>query len=237
MQEPKNGAEQGEKVYAALPGDKPLLVRLAEDFAEDCVNARYVKTSTASHARLMEEALRATPAPAAVAVPDGFALVPKRLTREMDEVLAQEGWQWEGLLAAAEAITETEHAALAAAPQAPAAPAEPPQIFESPRGKTLMLAFQEGWARCRDAEFVGEEAENDAFNNSSTLSHCIAEDMLYQPAAPAALPLAAYLCVEESGVIDFEVIPPCTLPPGEYDLYAKSRTTQAAQQTQGGSDD
>ena len=45
-----------------------------------------------------------------------------------------------------------------------------------------------------------------------------------------ALPLAAYLCIEESGAIDFEVLPPCTLPPGEYDLYAKSRTTQAAQQ-------
>ena len=35
---------------------------------------------------------------------------------------------------------------------------------------------------------------------------------------------AAYLCVEESGVIDVEVVPPCTLPTGEYDLYAMPRS-------------
>lgn len=67
----------------------------------------------------------APPAPAAVAVPDGFALVPKRLTRAMERVLTadEEGWQWEDLLAAAEAITEQEYAALAAAPaQAVAVP-------------------------------------------------------------------------------------------------------------------
>ncbi|WP_322737120.1 hypothetical protein [Delftia tsuruhatensis] len=65
-------------------------------------------------------------APAATAVPPGFALVPLRLTRAMDEVLAEEGWQWADLLAAAQAVTEEQYA-LAAAPQAPAqeAPAAP----------------------------------------------------------------------------------------------------------------
>ncbi len=66
----------------------------------------------------LEAMQAAPPAPAAVAVPDGFALMPKRLTRAMERVLSadEEGWQWEDLLAAAEAITEEEYAALAAAP-------------------------------------------------------------------------------------------------------------------------
>lgn len=48
-----------------------------------------------------------------------------------------------------------------------------------------------------------------------------------QADARDALPMVAYLCVEDSGVIDFEVIPPCTLPPGEYSLYAKNRAAIA----------
>jgi hypothetical protein len=78
-----------------------------------------------------------------------------------------------------------------AAPAHPAegVPAQPLQKFESPRAKILMQAWQEGFAACRDAEYVGEEAENDAFNQSMTLNHCIAEDELHatQPAegAPA----------------------------------------------------
>lgn len=62
------------------------------------------------------EVIPLAPATAAVAVPDGFAVVPKRLTQAMDDVLGMDGWQWEDLLAAAEAITEQEYAALAAAP-------------------------------------------------------------------------------------------------------------------------
>ena len=49
-----------------------------------------------------------------------------------------------------------------------------------------------------------------------------------QADARDALPMVAYLCIEDSGVIDFEVIPPCTLPPGEYSLYAKNRAAIAA---------
>lgn len=47
----------------------------------------------------------------------------------------------------------------------------------------------------------------------------------------ARVPVAA-LWVEANGAIDFEVIPPCTLPVGEYDLYAKPK--DAAQAAQGG---
>ena len=53
---------------------------------------------------------------------------------------------------------------------------EPLQIFDSPRAKALMRAFEEGWAACRDAEFVGEDAQNDAFNQSATVNVCLAED-------------------------------------------------------------
>lgn len=67
------------------------------------------------------------------------------------------------------------------------APAEPLQSFESPRAQTLMRAWQEGWEACRDAEFVGEEAQNDAFNLSATVNQCVAEDMIHatRPAPPA----------------------------------------------------
>lgn len=63
----------------------------------------------------------------------------------------------------------------------PKVEAVPLQVFESDRAKTLMKAWQEGWDNCRDSEYVGEEAQNDAFNQSRTLSHCIAEDMLATP--------------------------------------------------------
>lgn len=74
----------------------------------------------------------APPAPAAVVVPAGFALVPSPPTPAMDEVMRELDWQWEDLLASAEAITEQEYAASAEAPQAPAAPAGLPS----------------GWAPC-----------------------------------------------------------------------------------------
>lgn len=61
---------------------------------------------------------------------------------------------------------------------------EPLQAFDSPRAKALMRAWEEGWAACRDAEYVGEEAQNDAFNSSNTLTLCIAEDQ--QLPAPQA---------------------------------------------------
>jgi len=63
--------------------------------------------------------LYTAPQPAAPAVPEGFCLMPKRLTRAMEQVMEEEDWAWESLLAAAEAITEEEHEELAAAPPAP----------------------------------------------------------------------------------------------------------------------
>ena len=94
--------------------------------------------------------------------------------------LRELGFEWDA----------TAEAWLQPAPSAQAAdsvPAEPLQDFESPNAQALMRAWEEGWEACRDAEYVGEEAQNDAFNNSNTLVICIAEDQrLPMPArAPA----------------------------------------------------
>lgn len=53
---------------AADASGRPHVVRLAEDFAEDCIRAGYVTTKADSHRRLMD-AVRAQPAPAASPVP------------------------------------------------------------------------------------------------------------------------------------------------------------------------
>jgi hypothetical protein len=49
------------------------------------------------------------------AIPSGYALVPHRLTKAMNRVLSEEDWQWEDLLAAANAITEEEYQAISTA--------------------------------------------------------------------------------------------------------------------------
>jgi len=59
---------------------------------------------------------------------------------------------------------------------AQSAPTEPPQEFESAQGRALASAWAEGWAQCRDAEYVGEEAESEAFNQSATLAQCLHAD-------------------------------------------------------------
>jgi hypothetical protein len=56
------------------------------------------------------------------AIPSGYALVPHRLTKAMDRVLSEDDWQWEDLLAAANAITEEEYQAISTA--SPTAPIE-----------------------------------------------------------------------------------------------------------------
>lgn len=48
----------------------------------------------------------------AACVPPGFALVPMRLNRAMNEVLSEDGWRWEDLLQAGEAIGEADHEAI-----------------------------------------------------------------------------------------------------------------------------
>lgn len=53
---------------------------------------------------------------------------------------------------------------------------EPTQEFESAQGRALASAWAEGWAQCRDAEYVGDEAESEAFNQSHTLAQCLHAD-------------------------------------------------------------
>lgn len=48
----------------------------------------------------------ASPQVAPAPVPDGFALVPVRMTKAMQEVTDEEGWQWSDVLAAAETVDE-----------------------------------------------------------------------------------------------------------------------------------
>lgn len=66
--------------------------------------------------------------------------------------------------------------------------AVPPQEFESAQGRALASAWAEGWAQCRDAEFVGEEAEHDAFNQSTTLAQCLDADRAAAQVEPSAPP-------------------------------------------------
>lgn len=78
-------------------------------------------------------------------------------------------------------VRETQSAALQQA-------AVPPQEFESAQGRALASAWAEGWAQCRDAEFVGEEAEHDAFNQSTTLAQCLDADRAAAQVEPSAPP-------------------------------------------------
>jgi hypothetical protein len=55
----------------------------------------------------------------AEAVPPGYVLVPKRMTKAMEYVTEQEDWTWGDLLAAAEAITEAEYSEMAQAEAVP----------------------------------------------------------------------------------------------------------------------
>ena len=65
---------------------------------------------------------------------------------------------------------------LAATPNPPTATVQQDSAFESVTAKALERAWNDGWACCRDAEFIGEEAKNDAFNGSDTLARCLAAD-------------------------------------------------------------
>lgn len=72
-------------------------------------------------------------------------------------------------------------AALAASRVPGASPAEPvPKLagspFESYVAQVIHAAFADGWGSCRDAEFAGDEAMNDAFNQSATLGVCLSID-------------------------------------------------------------
>jgi hypothetical protein len=62
----------------------------------------------------------APPAPVEAVVPDGYALVPLRPNAEMARVMAEPDWQWQDVLAAAEAVTEDQYNAIAAPSDSPA---------------------------------------------------------------------------------------------------------------------
>ena len=55
-------------------------------------------------------------------LPDGWVAVPKQMTQEMRDATDAEGWTWEDLLAAAQAITEAEYEEVAASPAQPVQP-------------------------------------------------------------------------------------------------------------------
>lgn len=59
-------APQSTQTQAVNQDDRPFIVRLAEDFAEDCVTAGYVTTKAASYGRLMDEVLSSQTQPRAV---------------------------------------------------------------------------------------------------------------------------------------------------------------------------
>ena len=82
----------------------------------------------------------------------------------------------------------------------------------------LEAAWRDGWEKARDSEGYSQDHEDMAWSN------CNANAQAVDASQSMQLQKAAYLCVEESGVIDVEVVPPCTLPTGEYDLYAMPRS-------------
>lgn len=62
---------QPNQPQAVNQADRPFIVRLAEDFAEECVTAGYVTTKAASYGRLMNEALSTQSQAGAVPLTDG----------------------------------------------------------------------------------------------------------------------------------------------------------------------
>ena len=70
---------QPTQAQAVNQADRPFIVRLAEDFADDCVTAGYVTTKAASYGRLMDEALSTQAQAGAVPLTDGQI---RAMTRE-----------------------------------------------------------------------------------------------------------------------------------------------------------
>ena len=123
------------------------------------------------------------------------------------------------------------HDTLAASPTPPveqAAPKAAPGEQNTVPAEWLEQAYREGWAACRDAETIGEEAEDWAFGNSTANSRMIDA----QQAAPKqeAQEPVAYVEVSQS---DAEVSmtwgpEPAgfNLPTGRYALYTSPQPAQ-----------
>lgn len=83
-------------------------------------------------------------------IPAGFALVPIQTTRAMEEVFAEEGWEWANLLAAAEAVTleQYEYALSTPPPATQAEPVIPAGFALVPIRATAAMVeafYEEGW--------------------------------------------------------------------------------------------
>ena len=78
-------------------------------------------------------------------VPEGFVLVPKRVSADMRQAMDADGWHWEDLLAAACVITEEVYAEIAAQPaHAERAALNPWRSIESaPKDEWVMLLMPE----------------------------------------------------------------------------------------------
>lgn len=62
------------------------------------------------------------------------ALVPLHVTRAMQEIMDDEGWQWADVLGAAEAVTDQQYAEIQAGPAAPVQAREPTAVVYPPDG-------------------------------------------------------------------------------------------------------
>ncbi len=214
----KNGAEVNTNVYAELPPRYYLVggVEKTWDQQQMCVFA------DATHALRAQQ-----PAPAtqqagwtnADADAARLALELECLLMDTKDTAVVSKW-W----ASANDALEMHRARLqevqpSPTPQADSSQDEPLQAFDSPRAKALMRAWEEGWAACRDAEYVGEEAQNDAFNSSHTLTLCIAEDqqLTAPPADNQPAPVLDYPPLPRVGAIGYASVV-------DIESYAKTLT-------------
>lgn len=108
--------------------ERELFESVAEGFTFHCAGGNeYINAAT----RNAYEGFKLGRASLGAAqVPAGFALVPLRLTRAMDEVMQVEGWQWSDLLAAAESITSEQYDEISRAPEALAGAAQVPSLSD-----------------------------------------------------------------------------------------------------------
>ena len=74
--------------------------------------------------------------------------------------------------------------------------------FESRSAQLLQAAWIDGWACCRDSEYIGDEAMNDAFNSCDTLGLCISVDQVHPAHDDTALLRQALAVFEFSSPAD-----------------------------------
>lgn len=112
------------RIYCAMRAAAPVALpqKITEEMHVAAAKVLTRATGLSGLPQRMLDAMRAAApvAPAVQAVaPKGLALVPKRMTLAMRDIVESDDWTWEDLLAAAGAITEAEYEEIAAAPVAP----------------------------------------------------------------------------------------------------------------------